>query len=197
MWRRAARRRDRRRSACKPAGAPSTASGTGSAHCGVGPSANSAPAAPAGAATSTMTRGPFGPVSRRTERMASAVPFAERGLFGTCASAAASAASCDDGTAGERQLDPALRPARTSFRRSHSRASVSAPPACQILRHDVQAAGSGRCAYPIDDTAGFRQTLRRRPQDLDLFDVLRPAEVELRRHARNRRDNASRCASRA
>src|SRR5437867_725637 len=63
---------------CKPAGAPSTAFGTGSAQSGVGPSANRVTRAPAGAATSTMTRRPPAPSSRRTDLMASVARTARR-----------------------------------------------------------------------------------------------------------------------
>src|SRR5262249_52047785 len=68
---------------CSPAGVPSIAFGTGSAQSGVGPSANRVMRAPAGAATSTMTRRPPAPSSRRTDLMASGALSASTTFFRT------------------------------------------------------------------------------------------------------------------
>src|SRR6516165_9636154 len=57
---------------CKPAGAPSTAFGTGSAQSGVGPSANRATRAPAGATGSVLAPDRFDGDRRA---------FAQHGLF--------------------------------------------------------------------------------------------------------------------
>src|SRR5262249_55009398 len=130
---------------CKPAGAPSTAFGTGSAQSGVGPSANRATRAPAGAATSAMARPRPATSPRRAATGSVLAPdrfdgdrraFAQHGLFRHARLGRGERGVLRGWTSGELELGLSFR--RHAQRRAHRIVELETQLARlrPILRHD-------------------------------------------------------------